>query len=794
VALPAGVRLGPYEILAPLGAGGMGEVYRARDTRLGREVAIKVLPDHLARDPESLERFEREARAVAALAHPNILDIHDFGNEKGLSFIVTELLEGESLRQRLTGAPLPWRTAVEIGLAVADGLASAHAHGIVHRDLKPENVFLTFDGRVKILDFGLARLEPQKSAETSPTIATPTKTGTVMGTVGYMSPEQARGGHADPRSDIFSLGCILYEMATGRRAFFGENAAETLAAILRDEPKDPGDLVQDLPDHLRLVILRCLSKYPDSRFQSARDLAFALKVAGTESIRPRSEPLAKRRLIRPISILTGLAAVAGLLVLGVPAWRHRGGPIDSLAVLPFTNASNDPNAEYMSAGITESVINNLLQLPQLRVIPRASVFEYKGGRDPLKAGRELNVRAVLTGQVSQIGDSLVVQAELTDVKRGSELWGKRFQEKLADAFAVQERIAQEIVKSLRLKLTGEEEQLLTKRGTQDVEAYKLYLKGRLYWNKRTPEGIAKGIEFFQQAIARDPGYALAYAGLADSYLLVAFYGASPPKQILPKARDAAKRALEIDDSLAEAHALVADLQYLFEWDWAGAERGFRRAIALQPNYPTAHQWYANYLGVVRRQKEACAEILRAEELDPLNPVISMDVGLTCYYTSGDYEKAIEQYRRVLEQEPDFSLARLYLALAYVRRNDVAEAIREVETVKRLEPGEPDPIALLGYASALNGQRREAEQALKELHALSKLRYVSPFPIAWVYVGLGDKDRAFEWLEKSYDERAGRLVYLKVERAFDPLRSDPRFQRLLDRMRFPETAETRPPPV
>ncbi len=413
---PAGTRLGPYEILAPLGAGGMGEVYRARDVRLGREVAVKVLPDHLARDPDSLARFEREARAVAALAHPNILDIHDFGNEAGVEYLVTELLEGETLRQRLKGTPLPWRTAVEIGLSVADGLASAHAHGIVHRDLKPENVFLTFDGRVKILDFGLARLAPEKSTETSPTIAAPTRTGTVMGTVGYMSPEQARGGHADPRSDIFSLGCILYEMATGRRAFFGENPAETLAAILRDEPKDPGDLVSDLPDHLRLVILRCLSKYPDSRFESARDLAFALKVAGTESASHRGAPPEKRRLVRPISILSALAVLASLLIFGVPAWMHRGAPIDSLAVLPFANASKDPNAEYLSDGITESLINSFSQLQQLRVLPPTTVSAYKG-KDPLKAGRDLGVRAVLTGRVLQQGDSLDVQAELKVLRR-----------------------------------------------------------------------------------------------------------------------------------------------------------------------------------------------------------------------------------------------------------------------------------------------------------------------------------------------------------------------------------------
>jgi serine/threonine-protein kinase len=783
VTLPAGTRLGPYEILAPIGTGGQGQVYRARDARLGREVAIKVLSDQLAQDPESLARFEREARAIAALAHPNILDVHDVGNEAGIAYLVTELLDGEALRGRLTGSPLPWRTAVEIGLAVADGLASAHTHGIVHRDLKPENIFLTFDGRVKILDFGLARQEPEKSTESSATIATPTRTGTVMGTFGYMSPEQARGGHADARSDIFALGCVLYEMVTGRRAFFGESPADAQAAVLRDEPKDPADLVTGLPDHLRLVILRCLAKHPASRFESARDLAFALKVVGPEPARGPTPPPPGPRVALPIVILTALAVLASLAIFGVPTWLHRAAPIDSLAVLPFANASKDPNVDYLSDGITESLINSFSQLPQLRVLPPTTVFAYKG-KDPLKAGRELGVRAVLTGRVLQQGDSLVVQAELTEMKRGSQMWGKRFHEKFSDAFVVQEGIAREISQSLRLKLTGEEEKRLSKRYTENAEAYDLYLKGRYYWNKRTGESIGKSIQFFQSAIERDPKYALAYAGLADSFLLVAFYGARPPKEFWPKARAAARRALEIDESLAEAHALLADLKYLFEWDWSGAEREFRRAIELNPNYPTAHQWYANYLAVLRRPKEACAEILRAERLDPLNLVISMDVGLTCYYAAGDYDKAIEQYRRVLELDPDFYLAHLYLGLAHVRRNDLADAVREIAIAERLEPDEPDPIALRGYAAGVAGRRIEAEKALADLEALSKRRYVSAFPIAWVCVGLGDKDLAFKWLEKAYEERAGRIVYLNVEQAFDPLRSDPRFIDLLRRMKFP----------
>jgi serine/threonine-protein kinase len=765
----------------------MGEVYRAWDSRLRRNVAVKVLPDELARDPTTLARFEREAHAVAALAHPNILDIHDFGREGDISFIVTELLEGETLRQRLAGAAIPWRQAIEIGLDIAEGLASAHSHGIVHRDLKPENVFLTNDGRVKILDFGLARAEPKKSnrnSDTSPTLQTPTESGIVMGTVGYMSPEQARGRRVDERTDIFSLGCILYEMVTGRRAFQGESPVVVLAAILREEPTDPADLVPELPESVRLVIVRCLAKSPESRFQSSRDLAFALKMGRTEV--PARPPTGRRHRSLPITVAA--AAAAALLAVGSSFWLRRNpdrATMESVAVLPFSNAMRDPDAEYLSEGITEDLINSLSQVPHLRVPARATVFAYRNEPDPRKAGRALGVRVVLVGRVARLGEDVVVEADLIDVEDGSQLWGKRFPAKFSAAFSVQEAIAQEISQSLRLKLTGDQEKRLVKRYTESAEAYDLYLKGRYHWNKRSEEGIRKAMDFFERAIVKDPQYALPFSGLADAYTSLAFYGSLPPREAMPKAREAAVRALQLDDTIAEAHAALGDVRYLFDWDWPGAEEEFRRAIALNPGYATARQWYASYLVVLGRLNEAQMQIDRAQSLDPLNPVIRTDVGMTRYYAE-DYTGAVDQYRKTLELDPDFLLAHIYLGLAHLHHGATDEAIREFELASGIAPGHPDPIAALGYSLAVAGRRREAEAAVQKLVAMSKERFISAFPIAFVYVGLGDRDRAFEWLERAGDERAGRLVYLRIEHAFDPLRSDPRFPRLLDRLRFPQT--------
>src|SRR6266545_727030 len=762
--LPAGARLGPYEILSPIGAGGMGEVYRARDSRLGRDVAIKIPPEHLARDPAALARFEREARAVAALTHPNILDIHDFGNEAGATFVVTELLVGETLGERLRRGALSWRSAVDIGLSIAEGLAAAHGCGVVHRDLKPENVFLVSDGGVKILDFGLARRDAERAKEPAADAPFSTESGILVGTAGYISPEQVRGRRADERSDLFSMGCILYEMVTGRRAFAGGTPAETLVATLKEEPRDPADLV-DVPEDVRMIILRCLAKKPEARFQSARDLAFALRVART-AIRPTAPPAsspaattvvthprAERRARRGVLSLVAAAVVA---TAGVAAFfRMAGGQLDSLAVLPFANASGDPNAEYLSDGLAESLIASLSRLQNVRVLAWTTVLQYKG-KEPLRAARDLGVRSFLTGRVLRRGDAMVAEAELVDVVRGTRLWGDATPRPFPDASAA-EQIAREVSRSLRARLPGQGERTLA-RHAPDPEVYDLYLKGRYFWNRRDEEGIKKSIAFFQEAIGKDPHYALAFAGLADSYDLVAFYDMLPPKEILPKARYAAIRALELDPTIAEAQASLADVRYQFDWDFPAAEQGFCKAIALNPGYAQAHQWYSGFLSVSKRFDESFGEIALARRLDPLNIMIDTDVGLASYW-AGQYDRAIAQLRQTAELNASFFLTHFYLGLAQAGKGLFDAAITEAQTARSLEPGDPNPIMLYGYACGRAGRRPEALQALEDLRATSQRRYVSAFLVAGVYVGLGEKDKAFELLEKAYEERSGRLIYL-----------------------------------
>ncbi len=771
--LSAGARLGPYQIVAPLGAGGMGEVYRAHDSRLDREVAVKVLPPHLAGDPRALARFEREAKAVAALSHPNILAIYDVGTDQGISFVVTELLEGETLRSRLGRSAVGWGRAAEIGAAVADGLAAAHAKGIIHRDLKPENIFLTADGRVKILDFGLAR----RRADAGSQDQTQTEPGTVMGTIGYMSPEQVRGEPVDAPGDLFSLGCVLYEMVAGQRAFARPTAPETLVAILNADPPPLAASGRQIPPEMDRLIARCLEKNPGERQQSARDLAFALRESTGSGSRPAGLPAApppgsRKHRVYAMGMIAAIAlGLALYLLLG-----GRGKAIDTLAVLPFANAGNDPNTEYLSDGITDSITNNLAQLPGLRVTARSMVFGYKGKPvNPQQAGRDLKVRAVLTGSVAQRGDLLIIRTELVDVADASQLWGEQYQRKLADILAIEAEISKEISQKLRLKLTGEDRSRLAKRPTRNTEAYQLYLQGRYYWNKITAEGLKKAADSFQQAIDKDPSYAQAYSGLADSYNMLGLLFA-PPKEMFPKAKAAALRALALDDTIAEAHTSLGVVRYYFEWDWPGAETEFKRAIELDPGYALGHYYYGHFLGAMGRIAEGMPETRRAQALDPLALQIHANVGIQLYFAR-QFDQSIEWSRKTLELDPNHRPALMYLGMAYLEKAMYSEAIEAL----RKGGGSPHR---LGLAYARAGRTAEARKIVEELEDRAKTTYISPSAMADIYAALGQNEQAFRWLEKAYEDRNAQLAFLKVDPKVDSLRTDRRFQDLLRRIGLP----------
>jgi len=775
--LTPGTRLGLYEILNSIGAGGMGEVYRARDHRLERDVAIKVLPEQFANDRDALNRFEREAKAVAALSHSNILSIHDVGVDRGVRFAVMELLEGETLRRRLDGSALAWRKAAEIAASIAEALSAAHSKGIVHRDIKPENIFLTSDGRVKVLDFGLARLSPPAAeAETAVLGAvTDTKTvaGVVVGTMGYMSPEQLRGDAVDGRSDIFSLGCVLYEMVSGKKAFARKTAAESISAALQENPPELAGSGSQIPPDFDRVIAHCLEKKPEERFQTAQDLTFALRTISTSSgvvspVRQQAKPRSRA------AVWIAAAGLGVVLAALIALWAFRSSAIRSIAVLPFANVGADPNTEYLSDGITESIINSLARLPNLEVMSRSSVFRYKRPDvDPVTAGRDLKVQAVLVGRVMHRGDQLSISAELVDTGSNRQIWGEQYNRKMTDILTIQEDISQEISGKLRVKLSGEDKKRLTRHTTENIEAYRLYLQGRFQWNKRTLEGMQSGIEFFQQAINKDPRYALAFAGLADAYSLLADYNVLPAKEVMPRAKIAAMKALEIDDTISEAHASLGWSKLTLDWDWPGAEKEFKRSLDLNPNYATAHQWYADYLIVMGRGEEARASVKRAHDLEPVSLPISVALAAASYYTH-EFDQAIDQSRRAILMDPQFVGAHVVLGRADEQKGAYAEAVAELQRALQLSEGDSNELAALGHAYALSGNRGEAQKALADLLDRSTRTYVQPMWIAAIHTALGNKDEAFQWLRKALGDRSVWLIYLKADPIFDSLRADPRF--------------------
>ena len=825
MAIKAGRRLGRYEIRSKIGAGGMGEVYLAEDTKLDRRVALKILPAELAANHDRMRRFTQEAKAAAALNHPNIAHIYEVDEVEGQHFIAMEFIDGITLREKIHREQTELRKLLRYLQHSAEGLAKAHAAGIAHRDLKPDNIMVTRDGHAKILDFGLAKLvEPQKLTGTSSEMATAilpqdSAPGTVLGTVGYMSPEQAQGRieDIDQRSDIFSFGCILYEAVTDHKAFQGTDAVDTLNKIIREPAAPISDFRPDAPNHLQRIIRRCLAKDREDRYQTIKDVAIELRElrrelasedtavptsAGASTNSPTKTVSVSSATTQPVTSSSAEYIVSGikqhkLIVLGILIVliigtvslglylraRSTEAAIESIAVLPFQNRSTEADTDYLSEGLAESLIYRLSQLPNLRVSPTSSVFAYKNGQiDPVNAGKQLGVNAVLSGRIVQRGDNLTISAELIDVRYNKLLWGEQYERKMSELLQTQRDIAREIVEKLKLKVSGDEKGL-AKHYTESNEAYQLYLKGRFYWNKRTEEGMLKSLESYQQAIQIDPNFALAYSGLADAYDLMGAGDASgtlPSAEAMTKAKAAALKALEIDDTLAEPHVSLAHVTYYYDRDWATAEREYQRAIALNPNYAQAHSWYSIFLMSAGRFDEALAQAKRAQELDPLSLPINMSIGwvLLC---ARQNDQAAQQLRRTLEMDSNFILAHHRLGLVYEQQGKNDDAIAEFQQVKNLAPGKPLGVAGLAHAYALAGKRAEAEKTLAELLEMSKQRYVSPALIAMIYAALGDKEQAFVWLERADSVRDALLSRLKVDSRFDNLRSDPRFANFVKRV-------------
>jgi len=829
-----GTNLGRYEIRSQLGAGGMGEVYLAQDTELDRTVAIKILPEALASNQQRLQRFIQEAKAASALNHPHILTIHEIGTTGATRFIATEFIDGDTLRRRIRDGSLSLNEILDIAMQAAGALAAAHEAGIIHRDIKPENIMVRRDGYIKVLDFGLAKLtEPQgfTTDTEAPTKAmVNTGAGTVMGTAYYMSPEQAKGTNVDARTDLWSLGAVLYEMVTGHVPFAGKTPTETISLILQKEPAPLTRYANEVPAELERIVTKALTKDREERYQTAKDLLIDLRnlkrKLEVDAEIDRTVPSELRAATSTSSSQGGTPATASgaaaatapagaahaassaeyivsgikqhklaaaltviALVLGAVGLsfylhaRNTEVAIESIAVLPFQNRSTETDTEYLSDGLAESLIYRLSQLPNLKVSPTSSVFHYKGKEiDPVKVGQELGVNAVLSGRIVQRGDNLTISAELVDVRNNRLLWGEQYDRKMLDLLATQREIAREIVDKLKLKVSGEEKGL-AKHYTESNEAYQLYLKGRFYWNKRNADALKKSVEYFNQAIEKDPNFALAYAGLADCYVIPA--NPLPPREAMPKGKAAAMRALELDETLTEAHTSLARVLTVYDWDWPGAGKEFKRAIELNPRYAIAHQWYGGYLEAMARHDEAIAERKRAQELDPPSPVINFELGLAFYFVR-NYDQAIEQFQKTLELDPNFPPAHAFLPAAYEQKGMYNRAIAEFKNAMPMSGGEQKlAMAGLGHVYAVSGKKVEAHAVLNQLKQLSSQEYVSAYSIALVYAGLGEKEQAFAWLERAYEERAFQMHDLKVEPRWDNIRSDPRFEDLLRRVGLPQ---------
>lgn len=782
-----GQRLGPYSLVSRLGSGGMGEIYLANDSRLGRQVALKFLPPAFRKDSERLRRFQNEARAASTLNHPNVATIYEIGEAENVSFIAMEYIDGYTLDQKIAGKPLNTDDIVNISIQVADALDDAHAHGVVHRDIKAGNIMLTRRDQVKVLDFGLAKMSSISQPElTDAPTAVKTSPGLVMGTVQYMSPEQAVGQTIDARSDIWSFGVVLYEMATGRKPFIGANSSETIEKIRHSQPEAISRFNYGIPGELERILRKCLEKDRENRYQSARELVIDLK-----NLRRDLDSSAK--VTTAISVpkkssfqSTILITTAGVLILAVIAGAFyvarrqqssdvaNNNQIKSIAVLPFKPLVATNRDETLELGMADTLITKLSNIRNVDIRPISAVRKYTAlEQDAIAAGRDQQVDAVLDGVIQRSGDQVRVSVRFLRVNDGSQVWSGQFQENMTQIFAVQDSISERVVSALALTLAGGEIQQLTKHHTNNPEAYELYLKGRFQLSRLTDDGFLKARDYFQQAVGLDPNYALAHAALADAYVQLGGWNVATPKESFPKARDAANRALQFDPNLAEAHATLAMVSFAFDWDWKTAEQEFKRALDLNPNYADAHQMYGYYLVAMKRFDESLAQMQRARELDPASLSKVSGIGEVLNFM-GRTDEALAQYNKALELDPNSGFANWALGNVYVHRRMYDEAIAQYQKAIPLSGTSPDEPATLAYAYAKSGRRKQALETIEELKGRSARSYVPSTLIAATYAALGDHDEAFKWLNKAVEQRDGVLVFTSVDPMFTELRSDPRY--------------------